>query len=323
MPTEDIRDAFFSVILERARKDPDLIVVTNDMDVFALREIRKKFPAQFVDVGVAEQNMFNVAAGLASTGKRVIVFGISSFLAFRGYEQLRVNIGSMNLPVIVVGIGTGFSFSYDGPTHFGVDDFAVLKTIPELTVHNPGDVTAARHTAKLSLQSEGPVFVRLDKGKYPDLRASISEGAGFVQHFASGADQVICTGSLTPVAARVVQRLRNDGLDLGLIEAFTIKPLSQSLIAKLSEAERLFVVEEQSAQGGLCADLAYVFRESPTVVLEVGRGIELSSQHHGYGSREWHLSNEHLSEENIESQLRRRLGGQPGSLEPDWTGYEE
>ena len=307
METEDIRDAFFSVILERAKKNPDLIVVTNDMDVFALREIREKYPSQFVDVGVAEQNMFNVAAGLASTGKQVIVFGISSFLAFRGYEQLRVNIGSMNLPVIIVGIGTGYSFSYDGPTHFGVDDFAVLKTIPELTVHNPGDVRSARHVAELSLESEGPVFVRLDKGGYPDLRASISEGAGFVQHFAGEANQVVCTGSLTPLATKVVQRLRHDGLGLGLIEVFTIKPLSQDLIIQLSGAARLFVVEEQTSRGGLCADLAYVFRDLETRVLEVGRGIDRPSQHHSYGSRDWHLAQEHLSEESIESQLRLRL----------------
>ena len=309
MQTEDIRDAFFSVILDRAKKDSDLIVVTNDMDVFALREIREKHPLQFVDVGVAEQNMFNVAAGLASTGKRVIVFGISSFLAFRGYEQLRVNIGSMNLPVIVVGIGTGFSFSYDGPTHFGVDDFSVLKTIPELTVHNPGDVGTARHVAELSLESEGPVFVRLDKGSYPDLPASISSGTGFVQRFAGESDQVVCTGSLTPSVVRVVQRLRDDGLDLGLTEVFTIKPLSHNLIAQLSKAERVFVVEEQSSQGGLCADLAYVFRESRTIVREVGQGIDRRTQHYGYGSRDWHLANEGLSESSIESQLRSRFVG--------------
>lgn len=307
MSTEDLRDAFFSVILERARENPDLIVVTNDMDVFALREIREKYPSQFVDVGVAEQNMFNVAAGLASTGKQVVVFGISSFLAFRGYEQLRVNIGSMNLPVIIVGIGTGYSFSYDGPTHFGVDDFAVLKTIPELSVHNPGDVRSARHVAELSLKSEGPVFVRLDKGAYPDLLASISEGAGFVRHFFGEADQVVCTGSMTPLATRVVQRIRHDGLQLGLIEVFTIRPLLQDLITQLSRADRLFIVEEQSSRGGLCADLAYAFRESETSVAQIGQGIDRPSQHHGYGSRDWHLANEGLSESAIESELRSRI----------------
>lgn len=305
MQYADIRDAFFSVILERATKDPNLIIVTNDMDVFALREIREKLPSQFVDVGVAEQNMFNVAAGLASKGKRVIVYGILSFLAYRGYEQLRVNIGSMNLPVVIVGIGTGFSFSYDGPTHFGVNDFGILKTIPELTVHNPGDVGTARHVAVISLESDGPVFVRLDKGVYPDLTPSISEHMGFVQHFTGQRDLVVCTGSLTPTTVRVVQRLRDDGLELGLVEAFTIKPLSEEVVAQLSQAERVFVVEEHSSRGGVCADIAYTLRDSTILVHEVGRGIDGRTQHHGYGARDWHLAQEELSEIAIERELRR------------------
>ncbi len=307
MRTEDIRDAFFSVILERAKSDPNMIVVTNDMDVFALREIREKYPQQFVDVGVAEQNMFNVAAGLASTGKRVVVFGISSFLAFRGYEQLRVNIGSMNLPVLIVGIGTGFSFSYDGPTHFGIDDFSVLKTIPELTVHNPGDVGTARHVARLSLEAAGPVFVRLDKGSYPELQAAASAQNGYVEHFQGARAQVICTGSLTPSVVRVVQRMREDKIDVGLIEVFTIKPLAPFLLERLSEAKSVFVIEEQSSRGGLCGDLAYAFRESQTLVREIGQGIARHSQHYGYGSREWHLANENLTESAIESELRLRF----------------
>lgn len=307
MRTEDIRDAFFTVILERAKSDPNLIIVTNDMDVFALREIRENYPQQFVDVGVAEQNMFNVAAGLASTGKRVVVFGISSFLAFRGYEQLRVNIGSMNLPVVIVGIGTGFSFSYDGPTHFGIDDFSVLKTIPELTVHNPGDAGTARHVAGLSLDAAGPVFVRLDKGLYPELPGAVSAQNGYVERFSGARAQVVCTGSLTPSAVSVVQRLREESVDVGLIEVFTIKPLDPLLLERLSQAKSVFVIEEQSSRGGLCGDLAFAFRESPTLVREIGKGVDRQSQHYGYGSRDWHLENENLTESALESELRLRL----------------
>lgn len=304
MPEEDIRDAFFSVVLERAKQNPNLIVITNDMDVFALREIREKYPLQFVDVGVAEQNMMNVAAGLAEAGKKVVVFGISSFLAFRAYEQIRVNIGSMGLPVLIIGIGTGFSFSYDGPTHFGVDDFSVLKTIPELTVHCPGDVATARHVAEVSLDSPGPVFVRLDKGFYPELSSEIPLSTGYVQHLPGNRVQVACTGSVTPSVLRTVEKLRKESFEIGLLEIFTLKPLSTSLIEQLGRAESVFVVEEQSSKGGLCGELAYAFRDSPTNVREIGMGLDHSTQHHGYGSREWHLERERLSESAIESALR-------------------
>ena len=103
----DIRDAFFDEVSNAARLDPNIVIVTNDMDVFSLRKFKEDFPQRFIDVGVAEQNLINVAAGLASTGKKVVVFGILSFLTTRCYEQIKLNICGMNLPVIIFGIGPG------------------------------------------------------------------------------------------------------------------------------------------------------------------------------------------------------------------------
>ena len=103
----DIRDAFFDEVSNIAKQDHTVVIVTNDMDVFSLRKFREEFPQRFIDVGVAEQNLINVASGLASTGKKVIVFGILSFLTTRCYEQIKLNICGMKLPVVIVGIGPG------------------------------------------------------------------------------------------------------------------------------------------------------------------------------------------------------------------------
>ena len=110
---KDMRDAFFDEIYLESIKNPDLIVITNDMDIFSLRKLKKQRPNQFINVGVAEQNMINIASGLASTGMKVIIYGIAPFVVFRCFEQIKMNICSMNLPVSIVGIGSGVSFAFD------------------------------------------------------------------------------------------------------------------------------------------------------------------------------------------------------------------
>ncbi len=181
---KDLRDVFFDEIVEAGARDPQIIVITNDTDVFSLRQFRTEYPGRFINVGVAEQNMINVAAGLASCGKKVIVFGISSFVTFRCFEQLKVNVCSMKLPVILTGVGTGLSFSYDGPTHHGTQDIAVLRSLPEIAIYNPGDTVAATACAKQVLNTPGPVFVRIDKGLFPALHdpsRSLDEGFGILR----------------------------------------------------------------------------------------------------------------------------------------------
>ena len=113
----DIRDCFFDEVFDLACRDTQIIVVTNDMDIFSLRQFKKNFPERFINVGVAEQNMINIAAGLASCGKKVVIYGITPFLIYRCFEQIKFNICSMSLPVVFAGVGVGLAFSYDGPTH--------------------------------------------------------------------------------------------------------------------------------------------------------------------------------------------------------------
>ena len=134
---KDMRDAFFDEIYLESFKNPDLIVITNDMDIFSLRKLKKQRPNQFINVGVAEQNMINIASGLASTGMKVIIYGIAPFVVFRCFEQIKMNICSMNLPVSIVGIGSGVSFAFDGPTHHAIQDISVMNALPEMSILNP------------------------------------------------------------------------------------------------------------------------------------------------------------------------------------------
>ena len=125
----DVRDVFFDTIYQQCKNDPNLIIISADMDAFSLRKIAKEFPNQYLNVGVSEQNMINVAAGMALFGKRVLCYSIASFATLRCFEQIKVNLCSLNLPVTIVGAGAGFSFGYDGPTHHGHQDLAAMRLL--------------------------------------------------------------------------------------------------------------------------------------------------------------------------------------------------
>ena len=156
--TIDIRDAFFDEIYNYAVRDNDVVIITNDMDIFSLKKFKNDYPQRFINIGVAEQNMVNIAAGLASCGKKVLVYGILPFLIYRCFEQLKFNICSMNLPVVFVGVGTGLGFSYDGPTHHGMHDIGSLNTLPEIDIYSFGDVDSAAQIGKKSLTTKDPLL---------------------------------------------------------------------------------------------------------------------------------------------------------------------
>ena len=169
MSNIDIRDAFFDEIYDIASRDRDVIFITADTDAFSLRRYKKDFPDQFINVGVAEQNMVAVSAGLALSGKKVFIYAIIPFITIRCCEHIKVNICSMNLPVAIIGAGAGLSFGNDGPTHHAMQDIAVMRILPEITILNPCDGPSAAACARIAYESNTPVYVRIDKGEFPAL----------------------------------------------------------------------------------------------------------------------------------------------------------
>ena len=249
----DIRDAYFDSIYEAGLKNKDIVIVTNDMDVFSLRRFKQEFPERFINIGVAEQNMVNVAAGLASEGKKVIVYGISSFVTSRCYEQLKLNVCGMNLPVILVGIGSGLAFSYDGPTHHGTQDIAIMRTLPEITILNPGDIAGAIASAEISLNLNSPSYVRIDKGIFPTLHTateSLSKGFGVLRPLKEM--NIISTGYMTSRAVQLVDELQKMGIEIGLVDLIKLKPIPHEIVIEVLQTSRKIVtLEENATIGGL------------------------------------------------------------------------
>lgn len=286
----DIRDAFFDEVSNLAKQDSDIVIVTNDMDVFSLRKFREEFPQRFIDVGVAEQNLINVASGLASTGKKVIVFGLLSFLTTRCYEQIKLNICGMKLPVVIVGIGTGLSFSYDGPTHHSTSDIGSFRLIPNLQILNPSGTRTAKKSAQIALDFNRPTLVRLDKGVFRQPFDDRNIEEGLVEHIPGKQNLIIYTGTVGKVVAKAHELLQENGDPWGVIELFQISPLPELLLEFLSHVRRIVVIEENSGAGGLFSILAevIVLRNELIRVSQISLPNE---QIFSYGERDWLTQN--------------------------------
>lgn len=163
----NIRDAFFDEVYTIAGGDKSVIFLTADMDAHSLGKFRKDLPSQYFNVGVAEQNMVSVAAGLALGGKKVFIYSVASFVTQRCYEQVKVDLCGMHLPVTLIGSGPGITYSSDGPTHHAVQDIANMRALPGITILSPADSSTAAAAARLAYRDKGTVYVRLDKGKLP------------------------------------------------------------------------------------------------------------------------------------------------------------
>lgn len=252
----DIRDAFFDKIYELGMLDRDLIVITNDMDAFGLREFRKHRPEQFINVGVAEQNMINVAAGLSSCNKKVFIYGIASFVTLRCYEQIKFNICSMMLPVTIIGMGSGLSFSYDGPTHHAIQDVAIMRALPEMSILNPSDIYSSRMSAEYSYQHNAPLYVRLDKGSsYKEIykdQEDFLNGYKIVNPLQD--INIVSTGIMTNIIMSSMQ-----STDVGLVDIVRLKPVNVMALQRLiSVSKGIIIVEENSATGGLYSIIAEI-----------------------------------------------------------------
>ena len=252
MNKTDIRDAFFDEIYEIGRTDRNMLFLTDDMDAFGLRKFVRDFPAQFINIGVAEQNQVNVAAGLTLCGKRVFIFGICSFMTMRCFEQIKFNICGMNLPVVVVGIGAGFSFDSDGPALHGTQDIAIMRSLPEMTIYNPPDAMSASAVARLAYEKNGPSYIRLDKGVYPVIYENEHElQNGFKVIRPVQAVNIVSTGYMTSVAMRLTDELERRGISVGLLDLMRLKPVDPLFYKAIENTKSLITIEENSLVGGL------------------------------------------------------------------------
>jgi len=249
-----LRSVFFDKLCQAGRKDSRIILVNPDTAGFHCTDFVVNLPQQYVNVGIAEQNSIGLAAGLAQEGKIPFVFNILTFTAFRCYEQVRLDVCSMDLPVSLVGVGLGYDYSTLGPSHQATEDVAVMRLLPGITILSPSDDRLAGMMVDYCIEKPGPKYLRLDRigaplvyeHESPDLER------GFHQLRVGRHLCIIATGRMIIQALEVARLLRQYSIEAGVIDLFRIKPFpAEDLGLTLANYPQIVTLEEHFVTGGL------------------------------------------------------------------------
>lgn len=260
-----MRTTFVKTLLDLARKDERIFLLTPDMGYSVLEVFRDEFPDRFLNTGIAEQNTISVAAGLAASGKIVYVYSIIPFVTMRCFEQVRIDLAYNNTNVKLVGIGAGMTYGSLGPTHHSVEDIAIMRAIPNMTVLCPGDPIETEELIRRSYEIDGPVYIRLGKNGEPRIHPEgIRIEIGKAIHVTSGDDLILITTSNTLERGKKwVDEWASEGIDVNLVSMPTMKPFdTQSVIELISRNIPIITFEEHNIIGGLGSAVAEVIAES-------------------------------------------------------------
>jgi transketolase len=249
-----MRNAFAAAITELAAKDGRVVLLSGDIGNRLFDKYKEKFPDRFFNCGVSEANMTSMAAGMALCGLRPFTYTITPFATTRALEQIRVDICYHNVPVTIVGTGSGLSYASLGPTHHSLEDVAMLRCLPNMKVICPADSAEVRGVLPAVLQQKSPAYIRLGKKGEPAVHATdpaFEIGRGIV--VCEGTD--VCflgMGNAVIIAVEAAAKLRERGVSSSVVSFHTVKPLDDALLAAaMTRFKAVVIVEEHSVIGGL------------------------------------------------------------------------
>ena len=258
----DCREAFATTLEELASTDQSIVVVVNDsISSTRLGGFKKLYPERFINVGIAEQNMVGVGAGLASAGKVPFVCGASCFLTGRALEQVKVDLGYAKNNVKLCGMSSGVAYGELGPTHHSIEDFAWTRVIGNLVVVAPADPIETRSMLRAIAAYQGPVFFRLSRMPVPNVHAEDYQfRLGKASRLREGGDlTIIANGVMVARALAAAEALEAEGISSRVLNMSSIKPLdADAVVAAARETGAIVTVEEHSIYGGLGGAVAEV-----------------------------------------------------------------
>jgi len=271
VPMKKTREGFGRALVELGEENPDVCVLVGDLSESTMTHFfAQKFPERFFQMGVAEQNMCGVAAGLAVMGKIAFYSTYGAFAACRDLDQIRVTLCYTKLNVKIGGAHGGISVGPDGATHQAMEEFAIMRSLPNMNLVVPCDFQEARKATKASAAVEGPVYIRFGREDVPvvtDESTPFTFGKGEI--FGEGGDvTVIACGTMVYEALRARQELAREGVSARVVNLHTLKPLDAELIVRAArETGALVTAEEHQVNGGLGGAVAeVVVREHPVPV---------------------------------------------------------
>lgn len=263
-----------SQVLEKAMElDERIIVMAADLvGSCKISNIEKKFPNRFINVGIAEQNMIGMAAGLAKEGFQVFAYTFSTFASLRAAEQIRTDVFYNKLNVKIVGTHSGLSTGPSGPTHYSLEDMGILRSIPQSRLFVPADAYSTERLLEQLIKDSDPAYIRLDRNPLPDLYevgAKIVLGEGY--RLREGQDGVIvANGCMSGIALDAAELLEKEGLNMMVIDMPSVKPLGTVVLKEsLLKGKKIFTLEEHNVTNGLgTAICEYVARNGLGITVQ-------------------------------------------------------
>lgn len=269
------RQAYGEALVEIGEKNKNLVVMDADLSKSTMTAaFSKAYPERFFNMGIAEQNMYGVAAGLASSGKTVVASTFAMFAAGRAFEIIRNSIGYPKLNVKICATHAGVTVGEDGASHQAIEDIALMRSIPGMTVLNPSDGVSAKKAIEAAIEMNGPCYVRLGRASVPivydeDMEFEIGKGLTVKE----GNDvTVVATGIMVNEAIMAAEQLAAEGISVRVIDIHTIKPIDEEIIIKAAqETKGIVTAEEHSVIGGLGSAVAEVTaKNAPAKIKMIG-----------------------------------------------------
>jgi transketolase len=303
MSKVDMRDAFFERLVEIAKIDESVIVLSADHGAFALEKFQEEMPNRYINMGISEQNMVGVAAGLAASGKIVFIYGITPFVSLRVLEQLTIDVAAMQLSVNVISVGAGFTYSTDGPTHQGLQDIGAISTIPGMTILNSSDPTNTRAFVDLAVKTKKPHYIRIEKEKLSSFNRKnsnyLDDGYSILK-IGNSKICIISTGFISHEVLSLTEEMNNE--DITLIDIHNLSNPDFASLEKILAVFTMIISIEENYLSGISTMISRFITSSDLNINFKSIGVPNDYVYHSAGRLEL------LNHSGIDkSSLRRKI----------------
>lgn len=248
-----VRDSFFNEIFELTKKGNDILIVTPDLGAPSLDNFRKYFPEKFISVGIAEQNLISVSAGLSLSGKKVVVYGLNPFPITRAFDQIRCLLAEQKIPVTLCALNAGLCSAECGYTHMPIEDIGMMRTLSNIHTLNPSDTLMAQKMAREVISCDYPRYIRFDKAiqeiLYQDCE--IDFHLGFTTYGHPGRLCIITYGYFVFPIRQIVDQWLKKGVNIQLVDLFSLPVQEKRLIDIIEKSQQILTIEENVLPGGV------------------------------------------------------------------------
>ena len=300
----DLMTAFFDRLKTLALRDKDIFFITADHGAWALSEFKKKLKNQYMNIGISEQAMASIAAGMALEGKKVFIFSITPFVTQRCLEQIKLDICLSNLPVTIVGNGSSLTYATHGPSHQAIEDIAIMRSIPNIKILHPYDNISSKYSVDVAYKSNSPVYIKLDKGFYENIFSKPGDNLLRSPQKKNKRSLIITTGVMVHKIKKIVNKLNNIGFKIDLLNIFFIKNNKSKIEEYIKGYKAIVTIEEQNLPGGLGSIVAEIIADKNLNIFFKRFGID-DRYILNCGNRDWLQKQYELDSEKLFKKIKQ------------------